>query len=141
DRAALGEARSSHRARLAHGARMIPTPTPSPSWRATLAATLLCALTGCASHVALPPGSAGNTPTVPAGNAERLRRLAESRASQAAAGDYVLGPSDVVSVKAFDLEDVNQKVRVDGNGDITLPLLNSVPVAGKTVAQVQDDLT
>jgi polysaccharide export outer membrane protein len=47
----------------------------------------------------------------------------------------------VIAVKAFDLEDVNQRVRVDGNGNIVLPLLDTVPVAGRTVAQVQDDLT
>jgi len=115
-----------------------------PVWRAALAAALLCVLSGCAAgpaHVALPPGTQATAPALPPENAERLERLAAGRAGADLGGDYVLGNGDVITVKAFDLEDVNQRVRVDGNGNVTLPLLDSVPVAGHTVAQVQDDLT
>ncbi len=109
-----------------------------------LTAALLCALTGCAAgpaHLTVSPSTTRPAPAVPAENAERLAQLEALRAQGDATGDYVLGTGDVIAVKAFDLEDVNQRVRIDGNGDITLPLLDTVSVAGQTVAQVQQDLT
>ena len=109
---------------------------------AALAAALFCVLSGCAApgHVPVAP-TASLQPAVPSENTDRLDRLIAARNAADSAGDYILGPGDVVTVKAFDLDEVNQRVRVDGNGDITLPLLNTVPVAGHSVAQVQEDLT
>jgi polysaccharide export outer membrane protein len=44
-------------------------------------------------------------------------------------------------VRAYDLEDLNQRVRVENDGSVNLPLLNRVSVAGRTVSEVQSDLT
>lgn len=119
-------------------------PSTSPARRAGLATALLCVLSGCAAgptHIAVPAGTLPAAMLAPAESAARLERLAAERAKAEATGDYLLGTGDVISVKAYDLDDVNQRVRIDGNGDITLPLLEIVPVAGRTVAQVQADLT
>src|SRR5262245_50594589 len=98
---------------------------------AVLTAALFSMLSGCAAPGHVPvPRVASTQPAVPSENAERLERLIAARTAADAAGDYILGPGDVVSVKALDLDDLNQRVRVDGNGDIILPLLNTVPVAG-----------
>jgi len=72
---------------------------------------------------------------------ERLTALHTQREGNASDRDYILGPGDVLAVKAYDFEDINQKVRVDGDGTITLPLLESVKVGGRTVSEVQKDLT
>ena len=77
----------------------------------------------------------------PAENTARLQQLADQRRSQQSQGDYVLGDGDLLAVQAYDLADINQKVRVEADGCINLPLLNRVSVAGKTVAEVQSDLT
>lgn len=82
-----------------------------------------------------------SAPLVPPRNLERVNTLHQQRVAKQTKGDYVIGEGDVLSLRAFDFEEMNQRVRVDGNGAITLPLLNSVQVAGRTVAQVQDDLT
>src|SRR6185369_12004905 len=63
------------------------------------------------------------------------------RRAQQAQGDYVLGEGDLISVKAYDLDDLNQRVRVENDGSVTLPLLNRVSVAGRTVSEVQADFT
>lgn len=89
---------------------------------------------------------AGTAAAPPAGAADlgRLTALHTQRTHAGASGggsEYVLGPGDVLTVRAWDLDSLNQKVRVDGDGNVTLPLLESVPVAGHTVAEVQRDLT
>jgi polysaccharide export outer membrane protein len=142
---------------------MTSRPTPSLSLRALA----ICALAiACAPPRAGAPGARATTPaapaaTVPAGvvaapavapaagtpaadapaEVARLADLHRARHAEAGERDYVVGPGDVLSIHAFDLADLNQRVRVDGSGTISLPLLDTVPVAGHTVAEVQDDLT
>src|SRR5262249_29560506 len=70
-----------------------------------------------------------------------LSQIFDLRHAQNNDGDYVLGEGDVISVKAYALEELNTRVRVDGDGSITLPLLDTVKVAGQTVSQVQQGLT
>jgi polysaccharide export outer membrane protein len=78
---------------------------------------------------------------LPAENQARLERLTKQRRAQVSQGDYVLGEGDLLSVRAYDLDDLNQRVRVENDGSVNLPLLNRVSVAGRTVSEVQDDLT
>jgi polysaccharide export outer membrane protein len=85
--------------------------------------------------------TAGSMDTSSPESVARLADLARARHGEAGERDYVVGPGDVLSVRAFDLNDLNQRVRVDGNGTISLPLLNTVPVAGHTVGEVEKDLT
>jgi polysaccharide export outer membrane protein len=109
---------------------------------ACVAAATLCGMLGCSNMRAT--GSPAPTAAPSAASQPTLQQVAElhaKRASEQTQGDYVLGEGDVLSVNAFDFQDLNQRVRVDGNGAITLPLLNAVPVAGHTVAEVQRDLT
>ncbi len=74
-------------------------------------------------------------------NLDRLRALQRQRQDEVASGDYRLGPGDVLSVRAYELDELNQRVRVDGDGNIVLPLLNTVPVEGRTMAEIERDLT
>jgi polysaccharide export outer membrane protein len=123
---------------------------------ASLAAVILGTAVGCAAGPArvqkpvmsdgIPTMMTATAPTAtspagPAPNSVPLQDLASQRHAERNDGDYVVGEGDVLTVKAYDLDELNQKVRVDGDGAITLPLLNSVPVAGRTVAEVQKDLT
>ena len=47
-------------------------------------------------------------------------------------GTYVLSPDDVVDVKVFQEPDLETTTRVSKDGSISLPLVGSVAVAGKT---------
>jgi polysaccharide biosynthesis/export protein len=54
---------------------------------------------------------------------------------------YLLGPEDQLQISAPELTDLASKpVRVDGEGDIYVPLAGRVHVAGMTVRQAQEEL-
>ena len=109
------------------------------------AAALLCAVIGCAAPVTRPAGSMGSVlggAAMPsAESTARIAQLKSDRQSLGADRTYVVGEGDVLSVHAFDFEQLNQRARVDGGGTIALPLLGTVSVAGHTVADVEKDLT
>ncbi len=110
---------------------------------------MFCVLGGWAARPApggsTPPGTQSTLVSPPpvheGSNLQRLSEIASARVSAHQSGDYVIGENDVLSVRAYDLDELNSRVRVDGNGDITLPLLNGIHVKGKTVADVQRELT
>lgn len=53
---------------------------------------------------------------------------------------YRIGPNDLVRIQVFGEEDLNVESKVDGNGNITFPLVGVVHLAGKTIAEVQKEL-
>lgn len=86
------------------------------------------------TRVANPPMSMGE-------NLDRISRLQAERSLGSGEREYVLGAGDVLSIRAFDFDDLNRRVRVEDDGSIALPLLERVEVAGRTTAAVQKDLT
>lgn len=54
---------------------------------------------------------------------------------------YRLGPNDVVRVQVFGEDDLSVERTVDGDGTMTFPLLGALSVGGRTVQEVQDELT
>jgi polysaccharide export outer membrane protein len=52
------------------------------------------------------------------------------QATQASPNDYLVGPEDLLEVQFFGQEDLNRQVRVNGEGEVTLPLVGVVKVAG-----------
>ena len=55
--------------------------------------------------------------------------------------NYVLGPNDQILVRAPDAEEINQKpFRVDGDGNINLPLVGRIHAAGMTLQELEVDL-
>jgi|UniRef100_A0A7V6A614 polysaccharide export outer membrane protein len=54
--------------------------------------------------------------------------------------DYVVGSEDLLDVQFFGQEDLNRQVRVDGEGEITLPLVGAVKVAGFTPKAIEKRL-
>lgn len=62
-------------------------------------------------------------------------------AAQQSPTTYVIGPSDVITVKVFNEEGLSGKYTVDTDGTITMPLISRAPVAGKTTRQIEEDLT
>jgi polysaccharide biosynthesis/export protein len=56
-------------------------------------------------------------------------------------GDYVIGPEDKLRIRVFEVKDLSfDEEEVDANGQIQLPLIGKVTAAGKTTAQLQDEL-
>ena len=56
------------------------------------------------------------------------------------ATEYHIGPMDVLDISVFQVADLTRTVQVDAAGQITLPLIGQVFVAGKTVTQVQSEI-
>lgn len=50
---------------------------------------------------------------------------------------YRIGRQDLLDVRVFDLEELNQTVRVSDDGSITLPLLGRLAVAGLTKGELE----
>jgi polysaccharide biosynthesis/export protein len=54
--------------------------------------------------------------------------------------DYVIGPDDVISVDVFQIPDLSRTVQVDSEGQILLPLLGTIPAAGRSVGQLSKQI-
>jgi polysaccharide export outer membrane protein len=55
--------------------------------------------------------------------------------------NYVLKPSDVISVEVYQEEDLNKSVRIEGDGSVALALIGKVKIAGMTVGESQSLIT
>src|SRR5579863_2696607 len=53
---------------------------------------------------------------------------------------YVLGPGDAVDIVVFGQADLSQTVTIKPDGMIALPLVGEVKAAGRTTAQLEQDL-
>ena len=63
-----------------------------------------------------------------------------SKPSPAAAGNYVVGPEDLLDVQVFGEDDLTRQVRVNGEGEIVLPLVGALKVAGLTPKAIEQRL-
>jgi len=51
--------------------------------------------------------------------------------------DYEIGRQDLLDIKVFDIDELNQTVRVADDGSITMPLLGRIVAAGRTKSELQ----
>jgi polysaccharide export outer membrane protein len=54
--------------------------------------------------------------------------------------NYRIGSQDILTITVFGVTDLTQDVRVDGLGNITLPLIGQVQAGGHTSNEVQSDI-
>jgi polysaccharide export outer membrane protein len=74
----------------------------------------------------------GNTTTEPASGPASLSVGGTNLAS------YVLLINDLIKVEVYKEEDLRRETRVDEDGTVKLPLIDSVMVAGRTIASARD---
>lgn len=55
--------------------------------------------------------------------------------------DYRVGPEDLLTIEIYGQDKLNREVRVNGQGEISLPLVGVVPVAGLTTVEIEKKLT
>ncbi len=53
---------------------------------------------------------------------------------------YRIGPFDVLDISVYQVPDLTKVVQVDATGQIVMPLIGQINAAGKTVAELQDEL-
>jgi polysaccharide export outer membrane protein len=56
------------------------------------------------------------------------------------ASEYHIGPGDILRVNVWQNQELSTRVTVRPDGAVTLPLIDEVPVAGRTVAQANDEI-
>ncbi len=113
-----------------------------PKLRVALLAVLAAALAGCSSQAPPAPGSEGSPsaaqlPTTQSDTA--LDKLWQQRVTDQK--DFTIGSGDVLEISVPNVKDLEDRtVRVDGKGDIMLPLVGSLHVAGLAEPEIVDHL-
>jgi polysaccharide biosynthesis/export protein len=87
--------------------------------------------------IAAPMPAVGQAQAPPSMPATATRAPLASPASTGASTDYVIGPTDVLSVVFWREKDLSLDVVVRPDGKISLPLLNDVQAAGFTPEQLR----
>ena len=110
---------------------IISTPSERPAWLVFNLRIMALGLAGAF----LIAGAAAQNPPASASKGQTAKCDNQIRST------YLLGPDDQLDISAPELTDVNNKpVRIDGQGDIAVPLAGSVHVAGLTVQQTEQQL-
>src|SRR4029453_16315011 len=107
----------------------VGTECMSQSWRfikLAALAPLLAGLVGCT----VASSQDGRSPAPP--SSPMATSLAHAEALDDAT-DYRITSQDILQVAVFQVRDLDRTVRVDGGGFVSLPLIGSVPVRGKTL--------
>ena len=97
---------------------------------------LLCLLLGaCASTSGMTAGTmrpVSNSPSV-------LAAPDTTTASGAYEGvsEYRIGPQDLLTISVFGVAELSQEVRVNSNGQISLPLIGSLQAGGRTIQELE----
>lgn len=60
---------------------------------------------------------------------------------QATDTTYRIGPNDQLRIQVFGEDDLTVENKIDGNGNLTFPLLGILHLAGKTIQEVQEELS
>ncbi len=107
-------------------------------------AMLLLATSGCAPGPRLPAVpeqlSVQAQTQAQQDNLQQQLLAQMSRATLTSYQDYQIGPEDLLEVSFFGIEELQREVRVNGRGEITLPLVGQVQASGISPQQVEDKL-
>ncbi|HYG25859.1 MAG TPA: polysaccharide biosynthesis/export family protein [Caulobacteraceae bacterium] len=95
------------------------------SWRNSICALALAALTGCASG-----GGIEHATSLPPPDPAALATIGSG-------AEYRIGPLDQLDISVFQAPELARSVQVDAAGQITMPLIGSIPAAGKTLRELQ----
>src|SRR5256885_3448885 len=87
------------------------------------------------------PGTTGSQPTGPITTSQAARSAFPPGGGASAPAGYVLGPNDYVGVEVFGEDDLRTNGRLNPEGNLSVPLLGSVHLAGLTLTQAASKLT
>jgi polysaccharide export outer membrane protein len=98
----------------------------------------VCLVVGLALPSAAPAATAENEAAVPAA-ASSVATPADDPLAQIV-DDYRIGPSDLLEVSVFQVPELSRTVRVNGRGELTLPLIGQVQAGGLTGQQLEEKI-
>jgi polysaccharide export outer membrane protein len=109
----------------------------SPSKAALLAGLLvLVAFTGGCRSARINEETAAQANVVPPVDVSGALPAAPVMGSR----DYRVGPQDVLDIEVFGVEELSRSVRISQGGEISMPLVGVLPVAGLTVSEVEEKI-
>jgi polysaccharide export outer membrane protein len=73
--------------------------------------------------------------------ADDARVISASAPAPAAPGVYRVTTGDILEVAVFQVQELNRVVEVDGAGNVNLPLIGATPAAGRTVRELESDIS
>ncbi|QIL20500.1 polysaccharide biosynthesis/export family protein [Thermomonas sp. HDW16] len=95
-----------------------------------------CMLAACASG----GGSPGTTVSGKQGVPLPAPDTTSASGSYQGASDYRIGAQDLLAISVFGVQELNKEVRVNSNGQISLPLIGGVMAGGRTIPELEADL-
>ena len=105
------------------------------SWMRLALATLLALfLAACAGNAPRGPN------TIPAGATLPAPDTTSASGAYRGASDYRIGAQDLLNISVFGVEELNKDVRVNSNGQISLPLIGTAMAGGKTIPELEAEL-
>ena len=109
-------------------------------FKSALFLLLLALLQACASDSAIKSGTATavtGTSAETLGRPDNLTQTGEYTGNS----EYRIGPQDLLEVSVFLNQDLRREVRVNTGGQISLPLVGSIQAGGKTVQELEAELS
>jgi polysaccharide export outer membrane protein len=101
--------------------------------RALSTLLLACLLAACGSSGGARSAD-GTTATLPAPD------TTSASGAYKGANDYRIGAQDLLNISVFGVQELNRDVRVNSNGQISLPLIGTVMAGGQTIPDLERDL-
>src|SRR5512139_118090 len=97
-----------------------------------------CVLAGLALPLAAPAATTDNEAAVPAAVTPTAAPADDPLAE--IIDDYRIGPSDLLEISVFQVPELSRTVRVNGRGELTLPLIGQVQAGGLTGQQLEEKI-
>jgi polysaccharide export outer membrane protein len=94
-------------------------------------------LAACATQQALTPGS---THVVTSTGGLPPPDTTSASGAYQGASEYRIGSQDLLTISVFGVPELNQDVRVNSSGSISLPLIGNVQAGGKTIQGLEQDI-
>ena len=102
--------------------------------RGLLTSTLVLLLAACASSGGPRDAAAFAVTTLPPPDTTAASGAYEG------ATDYRIGAMDLLQISVFGVQDLDKEVRVNSNGQISLPLVGGVMAGGRTIPELEAEL-
>lgn len=103
---------------------------PNKFFHALVAVLLAFALAACSSSGSV----ARSTASLPAPD------TTTASGAYQGASDYRIGAQDLLSISVFGVQELSKDVRVNSNGQISLPLIGGMMAGGRTIPELEADL-
>ena len=126
----------------ARGWRFRPESVNIAAMRLSLAHTmrLLATLFLCLSLAACASSGGAKGPAIAPARTLSAPDTTTASGAYEGSSDYRIGAQDLLEISVFGVQELDKEVRVNSNGQISLPLIGGVMAGGKTIPELESEL-